>query len=409
LSITPTVSSVAIISANADLWTANSGYNQDLGIWLSSTLNPPSIVAWKESGGSAGTFSPNAAAVQTILPVTAGVTYSVKLQWKANHSALGANIYAGAGPLANGQFSPTRLSVILIPTANLATAVSTQQYPLANSDGSTWQLMDGTNLITTLTPPGNGTALVSANADLWTANSGYNQDIGIFVSVNGGADQLVGWKESGGSAGTFSPNAAFLQTTWPVSAGSNYVFKIKWKANHSAAGATIYAGAGPIGGSYSPTRLNAIFEPTGSLWTVSTNNQYPLTGSDGATWPAMDLAGLLTMNFTPGTTGNYVVSANADLWTVTSGFNQDMGIFITGGSFTTATLIVWKESGGSAGAFSPNAAYAETVVSLQSGTQYTVWIAWKANHGGSSTIYAAAGPLPGGAYSPTRITAYPQQ
>jgi hypothetical protein len=299
--------------------------------------------------------------------------------------------------------------VILIPTANLATAVSTQQYPLANSDGSTWQLMDGTNLITTLTPPGNGTALVSANADLWTANSGYNQDIGIFVSVNGGADQLVGWKESGGSAGTFSPNAAFLQTTWPVSAGSNYVFKIKWKANHNAAGATIYAGAGPIGGSYSPTRLNAIFEPTGSLWTVSTNNQYPLTGSDGATWPAMDLAGLLTMNFTPGTTGNYVVSANADLWTVTSGFNQDMGIFITGGSFTTATLIVWKESGGSAGAFSPNAAYAETVVSLQSGTQYTVWIAWKANHGGSSTIYAAAGPLPGGAYSPTRITAYPQQ
>jgi hypothetical protein len=35
--------------------------------------------------------------------------------------------------------------------------------------------------------------------------------------------------------------------------GHTYVFKLKWKTNKNAAGATIYAGAGL--GPYSPTRL----------------------------------------------------------------------------------------------------------------------------------------------------------
>jgi fibronectin type III domain protein/cysteine-rich secretory family protein len=410
LSFTPSVNSVAIISANVDLWTTNLGYNQDVGIWLNSSQNAPGIVAWKESGGSAGTFSPNAAAVQTTVSLSANVTYSVKLEWKASRPAYGATIFAGAGPLADGKYSPTRLSVVLIPTTNLSTAVSTGQYPFPSSDGVTWQDMDATKLTTTLTPTSSGTALVTANSDLWTSTSGYNQDIGIFVSVNGGADQLVGWKESGGSAGTFSPNAAYLLTTWPVTAGNAYLFKIKWKANRNAAGATIYAGAGPIGlNSYSPTRLTAIFEPTGSLTTTSSNGQYHLPGSDGATWQTIDPTAL-KMQFTPGTTANYVVSANIDLWTLNSGYNQDIGIFISGGSFTTPTLLVWKESGGSAGTFSPNAAYAETVASLQSGVTYTIWLSWKANGpAAGATIVAAAGPLPGGLYSPTRLTVIPQQ
>src|SRR5439155_1111096 len=88
-------------------------------------------------------------------------------------------------------------------------------------------------------------------------NLGFNQDIGVFVSVNGAADQLVGWKESAGFAGTLSPNAAFLEATWPVSSGSSYAFKLKWKANKNAAGATIYAGAGPISGQYSPNAAYA--------------------------------------------------------------------------------------------------------------------------------------------------------
>jgi len=31
--------------------------------------------------------------------------------------------------------------------------------------------------------------------------------------------------------------------------------QLLWKANKPAAGATIFAGAGPIGGNFSPTRL----------------------------------------------------------------------------------------------------------------------------------------------------------
>jgi hypothetical protein len=97
-------------------------------------------------------------------------------------------------------------------------------------------------------------ALVTANADLWTANAGYDQDIGVFVSVNGGPESLVVWKESGGYGGTFSPNAAFAQALYQMSAGNSYVFRLRWKANRAASGATIFAGAG-LGPVFSPTRL----------------------------------------------------------------------------------------------------------------------------------------------------------
>src|ERR1700686_1122532 len=97
--------------------------------------------------------------------------------------------------------------------------------------------------------------MLSGNADLWTATAGYNQDLGIFVSVGGAADQLVGWKESGGFNGTFSPNAAFVQTAFTMSAGTSYRFSLRWKTNRRASGVTIYMGAG--GGPYSPTRFTA--------------------------------------------------------------------------------------------------------------------------------------------------------
>jgi hypothetical protein len=107
----------------------------------------------------------------------------------------------------------------------------------------------------TVTPAGYTDSIVGGNADLFTANAGYNQDIAIFVSDNGGPDTLVAWKESGGFAGTFSPNAAFVQAMYPMAAGHTYVFKLKWKTNKNALGTTIYVGAGPIAGLYSPTSL----------------------------------------------------------------------------------------------------------------------------------------------------------
>ena len=249
------------VSGNADLWTTIAGFNQDLGITVQGGAYPtiagqPEL--WKESGGYAGTYSPNAAAVNGMLAVSKGVTYTLKLQWKANRSGSGT-ILAGAGPIGSA-YSPTRLSLWVVPTGGARMdAASNQQYSLTNNDGATWADMDATNLKLLITPSNNCVATLSANADLWTATAGINQDLGIQVSSTLGtytADR-VGWKESGGFAGTFSPNAASLQTLFPMNSGVTYAVKVQWKANRTASGASIFAGAGPIGSKYSPTRLTA--------------------------------------------------------------------------------------------------------------------------------------------------------
>jgi hypothetical protein len=148
---------------------------------------------------------------------------------------------------------------MFLPTASAAIeSVSTSQYKLSNSDGATWTAIDWSKEVL-FTPTKDCTAIVSANADLWTANAGFNQDIGIAVVDGPGfpsvAGQPEGWKESGGFAGTFSPNAAYMQIVLALKMNTTYSMQLVWKTNKNAAGATIYAGAGPIGGAYSPTRL----------------------------------------------------------------------------------------------------------------------------------------------------------
>jgi hypothetical protein len=198
--------------------------------------------------------------VQVALPVTAGAALSVTLVWKANLADPGA-IFSGAGPI-NTQFSPTSLSLLFLP-ASAATLdhPSTQQYPFPSSDGGTWKAMDFSAFSVTFTPNNDCQAIISGNADLWTANAGVNQDIGIAVS-GGSYPTVFGqpeiWKESGGYAGTFSPNAAFVDTTVTLSAGQTYIFQLVWKASKRATGFTIYAGAGPVAGRYSTTRLTIL-------------------------------------------------------------------------------------------------------------------------------------------------------
>jgi len=147
---------------------------------------------------------------------------------------------------------------------SLFTAVSTQQYTLASSDGTTWYAIDSTNLSLSITPGFKALAIITGNSDLWTSNAGYNQDIGI--AIGGGSypttsGQPEAWKESGGFAGTFSPNAASVQTVQQLALGTSYTIKLQWKANKNAPGATIWAGAGPIGGKFSPTRLTVMLVP----------------------------------------------------------------------------------------------------------------------------------------------------
>src|SRR5438128_3895516 len=172
----------AIVSGNADLWTATAGLNQDLGIAVNGT-----VAAWKESGGFAGTFSPNAAFVQTI--VDASSAFHVSLQWKTNTAATGGEIRAGAGQFP---FSPTRITVELVPKTTVQTAVSTSQYQLTGSDRVSWiQPAPVVLHLSVNTPSTDCLALVSVNVDLWTANAGVNQDVAIAVSGSSVAETPV--------------------------------------------------------------------------------------------------------------------------------------------------------------------------------------------------------------------------
>jgi hypothetical protein len=186
--------------------------------------------------------------------MTGGHTYVFKLKWKTNKNAAGATIFAAAG---NGP-AYSQTSLIAQVLTGFRTAVSTSQYNVAGSDGATWQTIDPALNLALALGPVTTNSIVSGNVDLWTANAGYNQDIGIFASDMGGPDVLLAWKESGGFAGTYSPNAAFVQTTYQLVTMHSYVFMLKWKTNKAAAGATIYAAAGGPA-PYSPTRLTIEF------------------------------------------------------------------------------------------------------------------------------------------------------
>ena len=144
----------------------------------------------------------------------------------------------------------------------LFTAVSTSQYTQSNSNGTTWVDVDAVVLKLTVTPAFDSQAMISGNADLWTSTAGFNQDLGIFISGGAyGGGQLVAWKESGGFAGTFSPNAACVETVQPLAAGTTYIIKLQWKANRSGT-STIWIGAGNSP-TFSPTRLTSLLVVSG--------------------------------------------------------------------------------------------------------------------------------------------------
>jgi hypothetical protein len=441
VSLTPTVDSFAVVSGNADLWTANAGYNQDIGVEVSGGMYPTvsgQPEAWKESGGYGGTFSPNAAYVQTVIPLVGLTTYTAKLTWKANKPDAGS-IFAGAGPI-EGAFSPTRLTVQLIPkSANTVFSVSsTSQYGVNGVGGShaSWIDIDSAKLKLSFPVPGTGnwTAFVSGNADLWTTTAGYNQDLGVTMiggtqyPPTGNGDSQA-WKESGGLSGTFSPNAAFVQAPFAVTSGTTYTAKLQWKPNIQDP-YFIWAGAGPIGGRFSPTTLTVILVPADPTISLMQANygQLHQPNSDGAYWEQFSdwqmqpvpgsFASQAILRIAPSVDSDYLLSLNSDLWTSAAGYNQDMGILVSGGAYGPPSqvgsggyglgpVVAWKESGGGS-AYSPNAAFATTVVHLQGGQIYWVLPVWKANRlaESSNAIWAGAGPIPFSPdYSPSWLMA----
>jgi len=308
-----------------------------------------------------------------------------------------------------GGTTPTTPTDQFTFVGDLCAAVSTAQYSLTASDGATWKDVDPTRLSITLTPNVNSRAILSANADLWTSTAGYNQDLAI--TVNG---VVSGWKESGGFAGTFSPNAAFVQTVADMTAGVSYTIKLQWKTNIAASG-TIWAGAGPIGGRYSPTSLTMLLVPSTSTNVVSSvsTQQYLLTGNDGNAWTDIDPVQLSLPDFTaPAGGGTALIGGNADLWTTSPGYNQDLGISVvdlgllpcTGGAGAGGCQpVAWKESGGFAGTYSPNAAFVHAAYPMAAGHQYRIRLQWKTNKADPHTIVAGAGPI-AAKFSPTSLS-----
>jgi hypothetical protein len=156
---------------------------------------------------------------------------------------------------------------------------------LPANDGQAWADIDAANLKLSITPPGDCLAVLTGNADLWTTTAGFNQDLGIAVSSALGtfAADRVGWKESGAVIGTYSPNAAYVQTAFPMVGATTYTVKLQWKSNKAQASPTIYAAAGAAA-PYSPTRLTAqlVCPPVPVVTSVSPSKG-PYTGGTAVT------------------------------------------------------------------------------------------------------------------------------
>ena len=416
----PPVAGQLVLDANIDLWTADAGVNQDVAVVVSGgAFGAGTVVGWKESGGFAGTFSPNAAAINTAADVEAGVTYTVKLAWKANVAAAGKTIFAGAGPIGGG-FSPTRLTATFTPSSNaVAVTKRADQFVLAGSDGATWSPMTTTTAGATVDPvtrpftaAADGVAAITGNADLWTWNTGYNQDVALKVSGGAYGDgQIVAWKESGGFAGTFSPNAALVEARVPVTNGVAYTAELVWRANKPMpAGVKISAAAGNPG-SFSPTTLTVAQQSTAATAAKASAVQYRLDGSDGSTWQNLNTPlgdqQPFDVTYTAPADGYVHLVGNSDLWTYATGYNQDIGIKVTapGGDPGTAPggIVAWKESGGFAGTFSPNAAAVEGFYPVMAGHTYTFTLVWKTNKPAATEVSISAGAGNPGDHSPTRL------
>ena len=411
--ITLTAGKSAIVGANIDLWTATAGFNQDVGIFANS-CSLSNLLAWKESGGFAGTYSPNAAYVQTV--ITTPGTYTLMLCWKANKPAPAGTIYGAAGT-ADTYFSPSGIVVKVLPSADVASSMRTQSYHLDSVQpdrSSTWYEIDPALRIS-IQAPATGFFRLGGNADLWTATAGYNQDLAIFSiscsassgpAVLGDLTKLVGWKESGGFAGTLSPNAAFVEGVAPASSGQTSCFTLAWKANQPAPAHTVYAGAGTSSTYFSPTRLTAEFIPSGSLATSGVNGSYQLDVQQpdrASTWYEIDPNLRVTVTSSAGQ--RVILGGNIDLWTANAGYNQDVGIFLGADCSNLSNLLAWKESGGSAGTFSPNAAYVQAVYTPATAGPLTFTLCWKANvPAPPKTVWAGAGTSDT-YFSPTRLTA----
>src|SRR6266436_6230443 len=145
--------------------------------------SPVSMISSSSCGTASGfCFSPAATVITVSAPVTWTNTTGVQHTATADGGAFDTST-VNPGQTATITFSTPGTYAYhcsihtdmhgSIVVKSVYSATSTQQYSLANSDGSTWHDLDASNLSFSLTPGADATALISGNADLWTANAGF--------------------------------------------------------------------------------------------------------------------------------------------------------------------------------------------------------------------------------------------
>jgi len=133
-----------------------------------------------------------------------------------------------------------------------------------------------------------------------------------------------------------------------------------------------------------------------------------LVNSDGVTWVAMTgpSPGFVpgpTLTVTPLANCQAIIIANTSVFTDTTTYNQDVGIYVVGGAFPTTANVPeqWQESA-SVGTFAPTALAVTKRLAFVGGTAYTITLRWKSNSHSpqlNSNLFAGAGD---GTTYPTR-------
>jgi hypothetical protein len=164
------------------------------------------------------------------------------------------------------------------------------------------------------------------------AEGGAGNGNGVYAVGTGTASAVFGTGSASGLGGAFqggrSPiNLSPAATAGPPTTGSHGAGDVWVDSN----GTHWLCTAAGMPGTFYPVQTGGLNQ---ALYTAVSTQQYTTTGSDGTTW--VDLDGTnLKLTITPSFNCQAILSGNSDLWTSTSGVNQDLGITISGGAYPT--------------------------------------------------------------------------
>jgi hypothetical protein len=413
LTVVPPATSIALLSASTTLFATSAGANQDLGINVTPTpadcpeqSQRPAV--WRESGGAL-TLRPTAVSMQIACTFQQGTTYTVQLVGRASVSGA----VDGAGSVS--PFSPTVISANLTPVTGGPLIQSKSVTSLLHvTSKPSWVPMDQSNLVATVSVSSATTALLSANADLFTDGHGNNIDLGLCVTTQlstctGPTAPVVAWEEAGqagSSAWQSMPTA--VQASYNFSPGTTYYVALVWQGSANE----MYAGTGGAD-PYSPTVLliNQIANLPGSNSSPIASSTAQYSRDNGAYWQEID-SNNLSLTFTASQDSLAYLTVNASLFNANStAFNADLGICVftlpaTGCDPAGSTIVAWTESGSGAAHLNPDGSMVKIPIPVWGGKTDTIRAEWRTNTGipANSGMYSGAGSS--SPFSPTSLAAW---